>query len=359
MPLDCDPVTVHAGALEAKRRAAAGRCYVDVGFWGGLTRDNAAAVPGLVQAGVLGLKCYLVDPGLPDFPPVSAAGLAQGLRLLAGTGLPLLVHAEDPEVLRRNASAAGRSYAAFVAARPAQAEQVAVGTVVEAVRATGGRAHVVHVSTAAAADLVARAARAGLPVSAETCPHYLALVADQVPDGGTVFAVTPPIRDAGNREQLWQRLRDGSLSMVVSDHSPSGDRSRCEDFDAAAPGVVSLQLALAVTWTAAAARGFGPADLAGWMSAAPSRLAGLAGKGSIAPGKDADFCVFAPDRELLVEPGSLAHRVPATPYDGHRLRGAVLSTWLAGRPVDLTAPPRGRLLRRTAESRAAEREWRS
>jgi len=212
---------------------------------------------------------------------------------------------------------------------------------------TAGRAHVVHVSSAAGAAVVARARRAGLPVTAETCPHYLTFAAPDVPDGATVFAVAPPVRERADTQALWEHLRAGDLGLVVTDHSPAAPTpgAAAGDFDAAAPGIASLQLGLAVVWTAAHSRGVPLAEVVRWMSTGPAQLAGLPGKGAIAPGKDADFCVVAPDRTFTVDPAALAHRRPATPYAGRALHGVVTQTWLAGRPLDVTADaPRGRLL---------------
>ncbi len=346
MPLDSVPVTVTVDGLAAKLAAAVGRGHVDIGFWGGVTPDNIERLAQLHERGVLGFKCFLADTGSPDFPPIGDADLRRALRVLAGFGGRLLVHAEDGAAVALVPAGAGGDYARFLAARPPGIEDAAVATVIAAVRDTGYAAHVVHVSSAGSAALIADARAAGLAVTAETCPHYLTLADTDVPHGGTAYKVCPPIRDAANRDALWAQLAGGGLDMVVSDHSPCavGDKG-AGDFDTAFGGVSSLQVSLPATWTAARRRGFGLADLAGWMSTRPAELAGLPRKGAITVGRDADLCVFAPDETFVVDPGALHHRQPLTPYAGRRLAGVVVQTWLAGRPVDFDHP-RGRLLRR-------------
>jgi allantoinase len=223
-----------------------------------------------------------------------------------------------------------------------------VAQVIEAARRTRGHAHIVHLSSSDALPMIASARREGVPVTVETCPHYLALTAEEIADGATACKCSPPIREAANRDLLWDGLRDGVLDLVVSDHSPSTAAMKelgSGDFGAAWGGISSLQLGLPVVWTQARRRGFTLADVAVWMAERPARLAGLSGKGRIAPGYDADFCVFAPDESFTVDPARLYHRHPVTPYAGHRLRGVVRGTILRGEPVE-AAHPRGRLLGR-------------
>ncbi|MFN8075832.1 MAG: allantoinase AllB [Kineosporiaceae bacterium] len=346
MPLDGLPVTVDASALHAKRAAAEGACHADVAFWGGaVPATTAQDLADLAGAGVLGFKAYLCDSGLAEFPPLDADALARIAALVADLGLPLLVHAELPAP--PPAASAPRSYADYLAAHPATEELRAVELVVDVARRTGARLHVVHLSTAAAAERIALARAAGTAVSGETCPHYLTLAAEEMPEPVAVGLVCPPVRESLEREGLWQALAHGSLGMVVSDHSPVPDAAKRPpdgDLSRVAPGISSVQLSLPLVWTGACARGHGLADVAAWMSAAPAALAGLAGrKGAIAVGHDADLVVFAPDEPVHVTPSRLWHRQSSTPYAGRELRGAVRRTWLRGVPVDLTVPT-GRLL---------------
>jgi allantoinase len=342
MPLDSEPATVDLAALRAKRAAASGRCHVDVGFWAGVTPTNLGALRDLYRAGAFGFKCFLVDTGRADLPPVTVDQLRAALAETARFGGFVAVHAEQPVP----PAAGTASYREFLATRPARVETAAVTAVIEATRDTGGRSHLVHLSAAQSAWLVAAARRAGLPVSAETCPHYLTLTAEQVPDGATSFKACPPMRDAGNADLLWRCLGTGGLDMVVSDHSPCGVEHKGGDFAGAFGGIASLQLSLPVMWTAARARGVPLARLVEWMAARPAALAGLRRKGRIAQGFDADLCVLAPDDSFTVDPHALHHRVPLTPYAGRTLFGVVRETWLRGRRVDV-ARPTGRLLART------------
>jgi len=353
MPLDSVPATVSVDALRAKRRAAGGQCHVDVGFWGGVIPGNTAELAPLARAGVAGFKCFLADSGAPDFPPVDARQLTAALRVLARLGRPLLVHAESARAAAPGAATvayAGRGYAGYLASRPRGLENLAVAEVIEAARVTGGHAHIVHLSSSDALPMIASAQREGVRLTAETCPHYLALTAEEIGDGETAFKCSPPIREAANRELLWGGLRERILGLVVSDHSPCTAPMKAPevgDFGLAWGGISSLQLGLPLVWTQARRRGIGLAQVAAWMSAAPARLAGLAAKGRIAAGYDADLCVLAPEESFVVDPGELHHRHPATtPYAGRRLHGVVRLTMLRGQPAD-PGRPRGKLLRRT------------
>jgi allantoinase len=347
MPLDSIPTTTDVAALDAKRAAADGQCHVDVGFWGGVVPGNLGELAGVRDSGGLGFKCFLVDSGSEEFPPVSAAEMEEAMAVIAQLGAPLLVHAESQEVAAGLPVVHTARYEEYLRSRPRGLENLAVAQVIEAARRTGGRAHVCHVSSSDAVPMIRSAQADGLAVTGETCPHYLALCAEDVADGRTSVKCSPPVRERANRELLWAALRDGVLEAVVSDHSPcAADMKRTEggDFATAWGGITSLQVSLPVVWTEADARGFSLGDIARWMAAGPARLAGLESKGSIEAGKDADLCVLAPDEEFTVDPAQLHHRHPGTPYDGRTLRGVVRQTWLRGQPVDL-AEPRGQLLR--------------
>jgi allantoinase len=338
MPLNSVPPTVTAEALEVKRAAAAGRCAVDVGFWGGAVPGNRAALRPLHEAGVYGFKCFCSPSGVEEFPELDEAGLRAAMTEIAGFGGLLIAHAEDPAHL---AEPGGPGYAAFLASRPPEAEHAAVARVARIAAETGCRAHIVHLSDAGSLPLLASWRDRGAAISAETCPHYLTLTGDEVPEGGTEFKCCPPIRDAANRDGLWQGLADGLIGCVVSDHSPCVPELKKGGFDTAWGGISSLQLGLPVVWTAARARGYGLADVARWMAAGPAALTGLTGKGRIAEGCDADLVAFAPDRAFVVDPAALRQRHPVTPYAGRELTGVVERVWLRGE-----APVRGRLLGR-------------
>lgn len=348
MPLNSIPATTTLGALEQKQAVARDQVWVDVGFWGGSVPENLADLASLHDAGVFGFKCFLLDSGVAEFPHLEPAQFRTALVETARLGALMLVHAEDADLIDESC-AHGAAYAGFLESRPTEAEQRAIGLVVDATRASGGRAHVVHLSAAVAIPAL-RAARAeGVDVSVETCPHYLALDAAEVPDGATEFKCCPPIRDAANRDELWQGLAAGDIDLVVSDHSPCTPELKARgtgDFGVAWGGIASLQLGLPVVWTAARDRGHGLADVVRWMATAPADRVGLVDRGRIGVGARADFCVFAPDATFQVDVARLHHKNPLTPYAGRTLTGTVRQTWLHGTPVDLAAPPRGRLIRR-------------
>jgi allantoinase len=297
---------------------------------------------------VFGFKCFLLDSGVDEFPHLAPGELADAMAETARLGALMVVHAEDADEITECAH--GSAYGAFLDSRPDAAEERAIALVVDTALRTGGHAHVVHLSASGAVPLLREARARGVDVSVETCPHYLHFDAASVADGATELKCCPPIRGTANRDALWQALVDGDIDLVVTDHSPcTADLKLSDtgDFAGAWGGIASLQLGLPVVWTNARERGIPLADVVGWMATAPAARVGLAGKGRIAVGADADLCVFAPDESWVVDPARLHHKNPVSPYAGHALTGAVRATWVRGEPVDLSAPPRGRLLRRT------------
>jgi allantoinase len=346
MPLNSSPVTTSVDALRAKIAAAAGQCAVDVAFWGGAVPGNLPGMEGLLDAGVVGFKCFLIDSGIPEFPPLDRDGLRAAMKALAESGAAMIVHAEDPSQVT---VPSGASYDAFVASRPPVAERRAIETVISAAAFSGARAHIVHLAAGECAALISSAKAAGIALSAETCPHYLFFAAEEVPPGHTEFKCCPPVRYAVNREALWRALGDGAIDGVVSDHSPCAPSLKGlpnGDFRTAWGGISSLQLGLSVIWSVARRRGFSLADVSRWMSVFPASLAGLPSKGRIAVGCDADFAAFDPDASWEVRGAELLHKHPVTPYDGRTLTGRVTRVWLGGVEVTPADPPRGRLLAR-------------
>ncbi|MEU8569787.1 allantoinase AllB [Streptomyces pathocidini] len=352
MPLNSVPPTTTVEHLDLKRGAADGRVHIDVGFWGGAIPGNTADLKPLHDAGVFGFKCFLVHSGVEEFPNLSAAELAEAMGEIAGFGGLLVVHAEDAHRLDSAPHTPGRRYADFLASRPRAAEDTAIEGLIALAKRLDARVHVLHLSSGDALPLIAEARREGVRLTVETCPHYLTLTAEEVPDGATEFKCCPPIREAANQDALWQGLADGVIDCVVSDHSPStADLKRFDtgDFAEAWGGISSLQLGLPAVWTEARRRGHGLEDVARWMSTAPAELAGLRHKGAIEAGRDADFAVLAPDETFTVDPAELHHRNRVTAYAGRTLYGVVRSTWLRGRRIaDHGTPtePTGRLIER-------------
>jgi allantoinase len=356
MPLNSIPATTNTAALELKRRAAAGRVWVDVGFWGGVVPGNAADLEPLARAGVLGFKCFLCPSGVPEFEHVTEPDLRDALREIAALGLPLLAHAELPDLLvAPDAADDPRTYQTWLQTRPPVSEAAAIDLLVGLAIEFNARVHIVHLASADALPGL-RAARASHPnVTVETCPHYLSFAAEDIEDGATSYKCAPPIRSKRHQDGLWRGLREGDIDLVATDHSPAppslkelGDGN----FMTAWGGIASLQVGLSAVWTEALTRGVLLDCLPRWLCQLPAQLAGLQRrKGSIAVGNDADLVVWDPDREWTVDPATLYHRHAMTPYAGRRLRGRVLKTLLRGEVVFDGEParvPSGRLLTRTA-----------
>ncbi len=348
MPLNSIPATLDPDSLRVKQEAAAGQCHVDVGFWGGAVPGNLGRLRSLYDAGVFGFKCFLLDSGVPEFPPLLGDQLEQAMTEIATFDGLLIVHAEDGAVIDAAPAPAGVDYARFLGSRPKQSENVAIDHVIDAARRTGCRAHIVHLSSAEAVPRL-RAARAeGVPITVETCPHYLTLDAESVPAGQTQYKCCPPIREAANRDALWDALAEGVIDVVVSDHSPSTvDLKRLDtgDFGTAWGGVSSLQLGLPLVWTEARRRGHHLTDVLRWMSTRTGDFVGLADRGRIAVGSRADLVVLAPDETFVVDPARLYHRNAISPYAGRELSGVVRRTYLRGSPVT-GDNPRGDLIER-------------
>lgn len=353
MPLNSVPPTTTVAHLEVKRAAARGRVHTDTGFWGGAVPGNTADLKALHDAGVFGFKCFLLPSGVEEFPHLDPDGLRAAVEEIARFGGLLIVHAEDPGLIDGAPQQGGRKYADFLASRPPAAEERAVEGLIALAERYRARIHVLHLSSATVLPALAAARRDGLPVSVESCPHFLTLTAEEVPDGATEFKCCPPIREAANQDALWQALAEGVIDCVVSDHSPSTldlKHKHTGDFAAAWGGISSLQLGLPAVWTEARRRGHGLADVARWMSEGPARLAGLDTKGAIAVGRDADFAVLAPEETFTVDPARLHHRNPVTAYAGRTLYGVVRATYLRGRLVAehgaVPDEPAGRLIER-------------
>jgi allantoinase len=341
MPLNCRPATTSVTALEAKRAAAYGRSRVDWGAWGGVVHDNQGHIEALAKAGVLGFKCFLVHPGIDDFTMVTERQLRSALPHVTRTGLPLLVHAELPGPIEAATdgliTADWTSYETYLQSRPDEAELSAIRLLLSLCGEHKFRLHIVHLSTSQAIPDLQAARAHGLPVSVETCPHYLHLVSDSIAKGATLHKCAPPIRSRENRERLWQAVRDGVIDLIATDHSPCPpEMKRLDegDFKKAWGGISSLSVALPLIWTEASARGFSLLDIARWMAEAPAQLTGChLGKGRIAAGYDADLVVFDTEGEFFVSQGGLRYRHPVSPYLGEKLRGVVQATYLRGNLV--------------------------
>ena len=372
MPLNSIPATTTAAPFREKLAAAAGKLWVDTGFWGGVVPGNLQELGPLWQEGVFGFKCFLVPSGVDEFAHVGEDDLRAALPVLAELGSPLLAHAEDPKIIESASRAAAKlpanKYSSWLASRPREAENKAIELLVRLATAAKSRLHVVHVSSAEALDIIRAAKTAGLAITAETCPHYLTFAADEtntlgskdpsyigIAEGATEFKCAPPIREVENRERLWAGLGDGTLDFIASDHSPCPPelkRKDTGDFFAAWGGIASLELGLAAVWTSARLRGYSVGRLVEWLCRGPARLAGLARrKGAIDVRRDADLVIWNPEAGFRVDAERLHQRHKLTPYAGRKLLGVVTATFLRGRKIfergDFSAGPIGNILKRT------------
>ena len=357
MPLNCIPVTTTREALKIKRDAIEKLLRVDVALWGGIVPGNAGELAGMSEGGIAGAKAFLVHSGIDEFPAASESDLRIAMTELKRLGLPLIAHAELGEHLHEPpAGTVARDYASFLNSRPPAAEDEAIKLLIKLCAETGCRTHVVHLSSASALPLVAEAKARGLPFSAETCPHYLSLAAEEIPDGHTEYKCAPPIRSRANQDALWQGLAAGTIDLIVSDHSPCTPalkKLELGDFMSAWGGISSVQLSLPAVWTSARARGFSLSDVARWMAERPAKLAGLSSKGQIAPGFDADFTLFDTETGFIVEAKQLHHKHKLSPYLNRPLTGVVKESILRGQTIyavdwrgERFADPMGRLTSR-------------
>jgi allantoinase len=354
MPLNSIPPTTTLNGLTEKKAAALGQCYVDVGFWGGVVPGNTGELQSMADAGVVGFKCFLVPSGVDEFPHVTEDDLREALPIVAGLNKLLIVHAETPGPIEQATGVTGssREYLTFLHSRPRRAENEAIELLIRLSSEFHTPVHIVHLSSSDAVPIIRDAQAAGIKITAESCPHYLHFSAEQIPTGATQFKCCPPIREHENREKLWDGLAEGTISIVVSDHSPCPGTMKLQesgDFLSAWGGIASLQLRLPVMWTEASKRDFSLSDLTRWLCSGPADQVGLGKKkGLIAAGYDADIVIWNTEEDFRIDKNTLLHRNKITPYDGELLKGAVQKTFLRGRKIydgrDVDGPPIGKFV---------------
>lgn len=360
MPLNCIPVTISADAFAEKLAVLENKLWIDVGFWGGATADNLNALPGLLDKGVLGVKSFTIHSGIDEFKHVDENQLTDAMRELAKRGLPHLVHAELDHAHSPPMSVAS-SYQSFLKTRPEAWENDAIAMVIRAMTALKGEghsphAHIVHLSSASALALIVAARQSGLNITVETCPHYLVIDAESIPDGQAAYKCCPPIREKSNQDLLWQGLLDGTINCVVSDHSPcTPDLKNIDsgDIENAWGGISGLQFGLSLMWTEAKTRGMSLSALVLLMSTRNAEFIQRPDKGAISIGRQADLVVFDPEASFLIRPEIIHHKHKVSPYIGRTVHGVVKSTWLAGHCIyqdnKFIGSARGRALLSTDE----------
>ena len=347
MPLNNLPVTVDGAAFDLKLEAARRSSIVDFGLWGGLVPGNLDRLEELVARGVIGFKAFMCPSGIDEFPASNRHTLREGMRRIAELGSILLVHAEDQETVgRRFHKVKGTGPGDFARSRPPEAELAAILRAVAIAGETGCRLHVVHVSTAAGAELILEAQERGIDVSGETCPHYLLYVDGDLERLGGIGKCAPPFRTPGDRDGLWRMVADGRLPMVVSDHSPSTrDLKVGDDFFKIWGGISGCQSTRQLLLAHSD-------DLPMIAAVTASNVAGrfkLAGKGDVAPGLDADLWLVDLAHRDVVRAKDLLYRNPFTAHEGQPIRGRTVRTLVRGHTVFLdgkvVSDPTGRLLK--------------
>ncbi len=343
MPLNCSPVTTSVNALQQKLDSLQGKLWIDCGFWGGVTPDSLQDLEPLIQAGVLGVKSFTIHSGIDEFPEVQPHHLSQAIRILANYNIPYLIHAElEPKHKQKYSLEIGDHYQLFLASRPKSWENNAIEMMINLAQeakniGSNGKIHIVHLSSAEALDVIKQAQQQGLQITAESCPHYLTLFAEAIPDGKTVFKCCPPIRENANRQQLWQGLAEGVIEFIVSDHSPCTPQLKhidTGDIEHAWGGISSLQFGLSIIWSEAKQRGYNLEQVIDWMATRPATFAGLGGKkGKIAQGYDADFIVFDDQARYTITTEMIKYKHQITPYEGRQVQGIVKQTFVRGQLV--------------------------
>jgi allantoinase len=348
MPLNSIPATTSLAALKTKAASAEGHCSIDYGFWGGVIPGNSRELRPMIEAGVFGFKAFLCPSGVEEFPHVDEKELRRAMPILAQAQVPLLVHAEIESAVSPDGDPS--KYQTYLDSRPQAWEIEAIRLMIRLARETGCRTHIVHLSASDALGELIAARAQGVPITAETCPHYLAFDAEAIEKGHTEFKCAPPIREKANREKLWKAVREGAIEFIVSDHSPCTPALKPKgDFSKAWGGIAGLQFSLPAVWSEMSARGFKLSDLSRLMSRNTAHFLGLA-KGEISPGHDADLIVFDPDASFIPQESDVLHRHRLTPYAGHQLQGKVHRTYLRGRKIydaGQFAKPSGQVLKRS------------
>jgi allantoinase len=336
MPLNSIPVTTTGEALRIKQEAARPQLWVNVGFYGGVVPGNVNELPKLAEAGAFGCKTFLCDSGIDEFPRCTEEDLRNSMPVLAQHGIPLLVHAELCSTAQSPQSDP-RRYESYLQSRPGAWEVDAIQLVIRLSKEFNCPVHIVHLSCADALEMIGQAKNEGVRITAETCPHYLTLSAEEVADGHTEFKCAPPIRNRENRDRLWQGLDNGTIDFVASDHSPcTPELKRLTEgnFQQAWGGIASLQFALPAVWTEAKARGIPIERVIGWFTQSPAAFLGLSKqKGKLSEGADADIIVFHPEKSFKVEKAIIRHRHKVTPYLGKTFNGVVERTFVGGHKV--------------------------
>lgn len=348
MPLNAIPPTTTITNFQKKLDAAKGQTWVDVGFWGGLIPNNLQHLKPLINAGVRGFKGFLMESGVDEFPMVNSEYIRKALKEVEGESTMLMFHAEldnqnsnccsNGNIVNEKQEDDPRKYQTFLDSRPDSFETNAIHEIISCMESQPlTKCHIVHLATKDALPMIEKAQGKGLLLSVETCFHYLSLKAEEIPDGNTQFKCCPPIRSEENRLKLWDALRRGTISSVVSDHSPCTPELKGlerGDFMSAWGGIASVGFGLPLLWTNGKeiyGENFQLTDIVKYCCEATSKQVGLSHKkGSIEIGMDADFAIFDEEMEFTIENSKTYFKNKLTAFNGKKLKGRVVETILRG-----------------------------
>lgn len=342
MPLNSIPVTTTVDALKEKMKSMEDKLWVDTALLGGVVPGNQDQLEDMINLGVVGFKCFMIHSGLDEFEHVKEEDIRKAMEVFKKVGKDKTVFMFHAEIdccgcVKTSNDDDVRSYQRFLNSRPREFENEAIKLVIKLAKEYDVKCHIVHLSSSDAIELIKKAKDEGVPITAETTFHYLYFSSENIQDGKPLFKCCPPIREESNRNKLWEALKSGIITQVVSDHSPSPPSLKnltTGDLSTAWGGIASVGLGIPVIWTEARKRNFTPSDLARWMAKNTSELVGLSKtKGSIEVGKDADFVIWDPDEEVVITEEFLQFKHKISPYLNEKLYGSVKETYLRGKKI--------------------------
>jgi allantoinase len=337
MPLNCIPVTTSRDAVNVKKACLKDQIWVDIGFHGGVIPDNIDELKPMIDMGINSFKAFMIDSGVDEFPASDYATLDKAMPILAKGNATLLVHAELDNSTEDFKPSDNSSYQEFLASRPDDWEVDAISSIIGLSKKHDCKVHIVHLSSAKAIKLIQQAQNDKVKITSETCPHYLTLSSDSIPDGDSRFKCCPPIRNNDNQNKLWDGLEDGTIDFIVSDHSPCTPalkRLEEQNLWEAWGGISSLQFGLSLIWTAIQKRGYDISHLVKWMCEHPARLVDLEKiKGKIQIGFQADLVIWNPEATHTIKKSDILFKNKMSAYEEHQVLGVVEQTLLRGESI--------------------------
>lgn len=337
-PVDVPPTTTRERFIE-KRDGLAAKAYVDYGLWGGVVPGNLDQIQPMWEEGACAFKAFLCSSD-PNYPMIREGVLVKALQAVKKLDSMLAVHAENDDVIKEisNGLESVTDVRQHEFIRPEYAEEEAIRRAVFLAEQADAHLHILHLSSARGAAFVRERQKAGSNVTAETCTHYLALDENDIARMGVFAIANPPVRGGGNKDRLFEELRRGTITSIISDHSPCTWEEKLRgsgDIRKLVPGINSLQLGLVLMIDELVKSGKASYnDLARWMCEGPARLMNaFPKKGSLKPGADADFVLIDPDHEWTLKKEDLFTKNNWTAFEGHKFTTSVQSVYLRGKKI--------------------------